>query len=224
MIPLIIGACLIEWACYCTITLAICSASRRRPIPGLAWLCGYAACSGWGRLLTALSFAIPLRPVQALWHGATALVGLGATTHLLRLTQKRDAVRHLGQALQGAAAAIDAQQLVDTIPFPSAAMDTEGSITAVNEQLTCLLGCKPRDIEGLRWTRYLNGRERVRVIANWVDFGQGAIEHFYEESTWRRPGDRQTIQIATRGLLVGSQLVCSVADITYIPVSTGGAL
>ena len=222
MIPLIVTACCLEWACYCCITLAVYTASRRRPIPGLAWLCGYAACSAWGRFLTALSFAIPLRSVQALWHGVTALVGLGATTHLLRLTQKRDAVRHLGQALQGAAAAIDAQQLVDAIPFASAAMDPEGAITAVNEQLTRLLGCSPKEIEGLRWTRYLNGRERVRVIANWVDFGQGALEHFYEESAWRRPVDRQTIQIATRGLLVGSQLVCSVADITFIPPRAGG--
>jgi PAS domain-containing protein len=222
VIPLIIAACLTEWACYLTITLAICSAGRRRPIQGIAWLCGYAACSGWGRLLTALSFALPLRPVQTAWHVVTAGVGLGATFHLLRLTQQKDAVRRIGNALQGAAAAIDAQQLVDSIPFPSAAMDAEGSITAVNELLTRLLGCSSREIEGLRWTRYLNGRERVRVIANWVDFGQGAIEHFYEESNWRRPVDRHTIQIATRGLLVGSQLVCSVADITFIPA--GGDL
>jgi PAS domain-containing protein len=221
VIALIVAACLTEWACYLTITIAICTAGRRKPIPGLAWWVSYASCAAWGRLFTGLGFLYPMRPVQASWHLVTAGVGIGATFHLLRLTQQKDAVRRIGNALQGAAAAIDAQQLVDSIPFPSAAMDAEGSITAVNEQLTKLLGCTAREIEGLRWTRYLNGRERVRVIANWVDFGQGAIEHFYEESNWRRPVDRHTIQIATRGLLVGSQLVCSVADITFIPA--GGA-
>ncbi len=221
MTALIVAACLIEWASYITITLAILSASRRRPIPGLAWLCGYAVASGFGRLLTALSFWLPLRPIQTGWHLVTAATGLGATKQLLRLTARRDAVHHLEHALQSAVQAIDAQQLVDAIPFPSAAMSPEGGITAINALLAQLLGCRLRDVEGFRWTRHFTGRERVRMVSNWVDFGQGAIEHFYEESTWRRPSDRQTLQIATRGMLVGAQLVCSIADVSLIKPAKG---
>ena len=211
-------ACVLEWVCYLCITLSICGASRRRPISGFTWICGYAICSGWGRLLTAFSLwsPVPLRPLQAAWHLVTATAGIGATYHLLRFTRKSQSVHRLEDAVQSVVLAIDAQQLVDTIPFPSAAMTTNGEITAINSQFASLLGCKPGQVERLRWIRYFEGRDRLRILAS--------PEHdatFEEKGTWRRPSDGQSLQISARGLMVGSQLICSVADISLIPKPGG---
>jgi PAS domain-containing protein len=100
-------------------------------------------------------------------------------------------------------------------------MNAAGGITAINAPLAQLCGCQLSDVEGFRWIVHFGGRERIRVLNNWVDFAQGNIECFYEESTWRRPSDQSTMQIATRGLFLGSQLVCSIADITLILPSGG---
>ena len=218
-------ACVVESLCSLQIAFSAWLAGRRRLVPGLLWLCGYVVSLACARLLTAAALCsrYPLWSALAVWHTVTVLLGLSATVHFARLLGGREADVHLDRALQTAIAALGAQELVDTIPFPAAVLAPDGGIQAINEALADLLGCRLRDLEGFRWSRWLAGRERTRMVTNWMDFSQGRIEHFYEESLWTRPGDRKPIHLATRGTAVGTQIVVGVADVTHIPPN-GGSL